>query len=52
MVSDILALVAEFESVSFAWFPRDKNKIADSLAKNDMAVVEPLVVEDDVNAPH
>lgn len=52
VVSDILSVGAEFESVSFAWIPREKNKLADCLEKNALAVIEPLVVEDAVNAHH
>lgn len=50
VVSDILTLVEESLSVSFVWIPRDKNVLADSLAKSAMIVVEPLVVEEAVNA--
>ncbi|KAL0664837.1 hypothetical protein Bca4012_101675 [Brassica carinata] len=52
IVSDILSIVAEFESVSFGWIPREKNMIADVLAKNAQLVFEPLVVEDGINAPN
>lgn len=52
VVSDILAVASEFESVVFVWIPRERNKVADSFAKNALAVTEPLVVEDVVNSPH
>nr|VDD32295.1 unnamed protein product [Brassica oleracea] len=50
--SDVLAIVAEFVRVSFVWIPREKNMIADCLAKNALIVVELAVVEDVVNAPN
>ncbi|KAF3579226.1 hypothetical protein DY000_02028670 [Brassica cretica] len=33
VVSDILLLASSFLSISYEWFPRSKNKVADALAK-------------------
>ncbi|KAL0685002.1 hypothetical protein Bca4012_051850 [Brassica carinata] len=54
VASDILSIVSEFDYVSFGLIPREKNMIAGCLAKNAQLVfeVEPLVVEDSVNAPN
>ena len=33
IISDIVALISEFELIQFRWIPREKNKAADALAK-------------------
>lgn len=52
IVSDILKLVSAFESVFFVWILRDRNLVADRLAKAALVVAEPLVVVDALNAPN
>lgn len=47
-----LNLSAGFESVSFVWIPREKNLIADSLAKSAMSISELPVVGLAVNTPN
>lgn len=37
IVADINALVSAFNSVSFRWISREKNKVADLLAKKCLA---------------
>lgn len=51
LVADIVSLSAVFRSVSFAWIPREKNSVADALAKHSLLVMVPLVDEEDFNAP-
>lgn len=46
VVSNILSLVADFEYVSFGWISRERNMIADNLAKDALNVIELLVVVD------
>lgn len=48
--SDILKLAEAFEYVCFVWIPRERNVMADCLAKTDLNVVVPLVVEEDIIA--
>ncbi|KAG5402222.1 hypothetical protein IGI04_016829 [Brassica rapa subsp. trilocularis] len=51
VVFDILKLSECFDSVSFVWLPRERNVEADGLAKGTLALFEPLVVGEIVNAP-
>ncbi|XP_048620925.1 uncharacterized protein LOC125591218 [Brassica napus] len=44
VISDILSLVANFENVSFAWIPRERNSLADNLAKMALSVTNTMVV--------
>lgn len=44
IVSDIVALASEFETISFGWISRLENVIADGLAK------QCVVVNEDVNS--
>ena len=50
VLSDILAFVAKFESVIFAWIPRERNSEANSLAKVAVNDVSSRVVEVAFNA--
>ena len=52
IVSDVLAFASEFQSVSFVWIPREKNMVADSLAKLALNFVDDVVVADALNAPN
>ena len=52
VISDIRNLAAEFESISFVWIPREKNVEADRLAKGVLSLYEPVVVEEESNAPN
>ncbi|KAF2597791.1 hypothetical protein F2Q68_00007709 [Brassica cretica] len=52
IVSDVLAFASEFQSVSFVWIPREKNMVADSLAKLVLNFVDDVVVADALNAPN
>ncbi|KAG2288002.1 hypothetical protein Bca4012_031139 [Brassica carinata] len=38
IISDIRSISSSFESVSFSWISRERNKIADSLAKQALSV--------------
>ncbi|KAG5391598.1 hypothetical protein IGI04_021561 [Brassica rapa subsp. trilocularis] len=44
IVSDILKMAEAFEYVCFVWIPRERNVMADCLAKTALNVVVPLVV--------
>ncbi|KAL0701808.1 hypothetical protein Bca4012_057930 [Brassica carinata] len=50
VVADILSLSDVFDFVSLAWISREKNSVADLLAKNSLLVGEPVVVEEGFNA--
>lgn len=52
VTSDILAFAAKFDFISFVWISREKNLIADSLAKHALSLYEHLVVEVAFIAPH
>ncbi|KAL0685204.1 hypothetical protein Bca4012_052052 [Brassica carinata] len=52
VVSDIRNLAAELESISFVWIPRERNVEADRLAKSVLSLYEPVVVEEEFNAPN
>lgn len=52
VVADIISYVSVFEFVSFSWISREKNAVADRLAKDALIVSEPMVVGDAVNAPN
>ena len=52
VVSDVRSIVFEFDYVSFCWITREKNVVADVLAKNALLVVEPVVVVDALIAPN
>lgn len=45
MISDILSFAAVFKSAYFSWIPRERNILADTLAKEVLFVGEPLVVD-------
>lgn len=40
VAADILSLGTSFEFVSFSWIPRERNSVADSLAKDALIVSE------------
>lgn len=48
----IHSFVSVFDSVSFSWIPRERNVIADALAKAALIVAGTLVVEDAFIAPN
>ena len=50
VVSDILACCLAFEFVCFVWIPRERNTIADLLAKNALIASVQCVVDGAVNA--
>ena len=52
VVADIHSFVSVFDSVSFSWIPRERNVIADALAKAALIVAGTLVVEDAFIAPN
>lgn len=52
IVSDILAFASEFQSISFLWISREKNMIADNLAKLALTLVDNVVVVDAFIAPN
>lgn len=52
LVSDILSYASVFEFVVFSWIPREKNMLADCLAKDALKAPEPLVVGDVLTAPN
>ena len=51
VISDILSFVANFENVSFVWIPRERNSLADNLAKVALSVPNSLVVGEVFNDP-
>lgn len=44
VLSDIFSYVSAFDFVSFSWIPRERNSLADTLAKNALNVAGTLVV--------
>lgn len=44
VLSDIFSYVSAFDFVSFSWIPRERNSLADTLAKNALNVAGILVV--------
>ncbi|XP_056842856.1 uncharacterized protein LOC130507579 [Raphanus sativus] len=52
LMADIFSFVSAFEFVCFSWIPRERNSIADSLAKDALIVSELQVVGDDFIAPN
>lgn len=52
VVSDILFYASAFEFVNFSWIPRERNVIADRLAKDALLVSETLFVGDAFTAPN
>ena len=44
VLSDILSYVSAFDFLSFSWIPRERNFLADSLAKNALNVADTMVV--------
>lgn len=44
VVADVISLASAFVSVSFEWIPRERNSIADSLAKDALNVSGQQVV--------
>lgn len=51
IIADVSAFVSVFDYVSFAWIPRERNSIADSLAKAALNVAEQEMVGEAVIAP-
>ncbi|KAL0744395.1 hypothetical protein Bca4012_085908 [Brassica carinata] len=46
LTADVFSFVSEFEFVSFSWIPRERNSIADCLAKGALIVSEQQMVGD------
>lgn len=49
VISDIVSISSVFESVCFVWIPREKNSMADKLAKEALLCADLLVVGDALN---
>lgn len=52
VTADIHSFISAFEFVSFSWIPRERNCIADDLAKNALFVAGTMVVGDAFIAPN
>ncbi|KAL0700055.1 hypothetical protein Bca4012_056177 [Brassica carinata] len=52
VISVIISFGALFKSVCFSWIPRERNNLADALAKEALFVGDTLVVDGAVMAPN
>lgn len=52
ILADVHFFASAFDSVSFSWIPREKNVVADCLAKDALAVSRTMVVGDAFIAPN
>ena len=52
ILADVHSFASAFISVSFSWIPRERNVVADQLAKDALAVSGTMVVGDAFIAPN